>query len=149
MSEEGYKEHMTRGFPKVGDVIFTTEAPLGLVAQIEDDSFALGQRLITFQILNDVMKSAYLKFALMSEPYQKIILEKGTGATVKGIKASLLKEIKIAFPVSLDEQENRIAVIEEVEKHCNDLANNYTKQVSSYQSLKSAILAQELQSEAA
>ena len=149
VSEEGYRQHMTRGFPKVGDVIFTTEAPLGLVAQIEDDSFALGQRLITFQILNDVMKSTYLKFVLMSEPYQKIILEKGTGATVKGIKASLLKEIKIAFPVSLDEQENRIAVIEEVEKNCNDLANNYTKQVSLYQSLKSTILAQELQSEAA
>ena len=149
VSEEGYRQHMTRGFPKEGDVIFTTEAPLGLVAQIEDDSFALGQRLITFQILNDVMKSTYLKFVLMSEPYQKIILEKGTGATVKGIKASLLKEIKIAFPVSLDEQENRIAVIEEVEKNCNDLANNYTKQVSLYQSLKSTILAQELQSEAA
>tara|TARA_Y100001970_G_C14168467_1_gene822719 strand:+ start:308 stop:1513 length:1206 start_codon:yes stop_codon:yes gene_type:complete len=149
VSEEGYKQHMTRGFPKVGDVIFTTEAPLGLVAQIEDDSVALGQRLITFQILNDVIKSIYLKFVLMSEPYQKIILERGTGATAKGIKASLLKEVKITFPVSVDEQMDRIAVIEEVEKYCNALANNYTKKVSSYQSLKSAILSQELKSEAA
>ena len=149
VSEEGYKQHMTRGFPQVGDVIFTTEAPLGLVAQIDDDSVALGQRSITFQILNDVMKSTYLKFALMSEPYQKTILEKGTGATVKGIKASLLKEIKITFPISLDEQDKRIAVIKEVEKNCTDLADNYIRQISSYQSLKSAILAKELQSEAA
>jgi type I restriction enzyme, S subunit len=149
VSEEGYKQHMTRGFPKVGDVVFTTEAPLGLTAQIEDDSFALGQRLITFQILNDVMKNTYLKFALMSETYQKKILEKGTGATVKGIKASILKQIKITFPVSLDEQEDRIALIEKVEKTCNELTVNYTKQISSYQSLKVVILSQELQSEAA
>ena len=146
VSEEGYKQHMTRGFPKVGDVIFTTEAPLGLVAQIEDDSCALGQRLITFQILNNVIKSTYLKFALMSESYQKNILEKGTGATVKGIKASLLKEIKITFPVSLNEQLDRITQIEETEKTCDELTVNYTNQISLYQSLKSAILKQELQS---
>ena len=146
VSEEGYKQHMTRGFPKVGDVIFTTEAPLGLVAQIEDDSCALGQRLITFQILNNVIKSTYLKFALMSESYQKNILEKGTGATVKGIKASLLKEIKITFPVSLNEQLDRITQIEEIEKTCDELTVNYTNQISLYQSLKSAILKQELQS---
>jgi type I restriction enzyme S subunit len=149
VSPEGYRQHMTRGFPKVGDVIFTTEAPLGLVAQIEDDSVALGQRLITFQILNNLMESTYLKYLLMSETYQTEIHNKGTGATVKGIKASLLKEIEISYPVSLDEQRFKIALIEGVEEYNNMLQTNCDEQISLYIFLKAAILEQELQSDIA
>jgi len=149
VSKAEYVNHMTRGFPKAGDVIFTTEAPLALVSQIEDDSCALGQRLITFQIMNNVIKNAYLKFILMSEIYQKIINDNGTGATVKGIKASLLKKIILSFPTSIDEQKNRVAIIEDAERNCNQLQICYANKISALLSLKTAILKKELQSEAA
>ena len=137
---------MVRGFPKVGDVVFTTEAPLGLVAQIEDNSVALGQRLITFQILNSAMKSTYLKFLLMSENYQREIQRKGTGATVKGIKAKLLKEIKVTFPLSLEEQENRVKCIQEFDEYINKLKSILDRKLFCYKSLKTALISQELQS---
>ena len=35
MSEDEYLNWMTRGFPKKGDILFTTEAPLGNVCQLE------------------------------------------------------------------------------------------------------------------
>jgi type I restriction enzyme, S subunit len=45
-----YDGWMTRGFPQKGDVLFTTEAPLGNVAQLDtDETVVIGQRLITFQ----------------------------------------------------------------------------------------------------
>jgi type I restriction enzyme, S subunit len=43
ISDEEYAERMTRGFPEVGDILLTTEAPLGEVALIEDPSVAPGQ----------------------------------------------------------------------------------------------------------
>ncbi len=42
-----YDGWMTRGFPERGDVLFTTEAPLGNVAQLDtDETVVIGQRLI-------------------------------------------------------------------------------------------------------
>ena len=46
ISEEEYGSRMTRGFPEKGDVLVTTEAPLGETAQIEDERVAPGQRII-------------------------------------------------------------------------------------------------------
>ena len=35
-SEDEYQRIMTRGIPQIGDVLFTTEAPLGEVANVDD-----------------------------------------------------------------------------------------------------------------
>ncbi|MDC0625431.1 restriction endonuclease subunit S [Alphaproteobacteria bacterium] len=145
ISEEEYNIRMTRGFPKLGDVVFTTEAPLGLVAQIKDDSVALGQRLITFQIKKKIIQNSYLKYLLMSRRYQQEIFDKGTGATVKGIKASLLKKIEISFPSSLDEQAIRVKNLLLAEENTNELKTIYSLKLNELSNLKSAILVQELQ----
>src|SRR5437879_5625949 len=41
ISEKEYSERMVRGFPELGDVLVTTEAPLGEMAQIIDANVAL------------------------------------------------------------------------------------------------------------
>ncbi len=146
ISEEEYKVRMTRGFPKLGDVVFTTEAPLGLVSQIEDETVALGQRLITFQIKNGVIQNKYLKYALMSRHYQQEIYTNGTGATAKGIKARLLKKIQITFPASNEEQTKRVESLQMAEEKKNELVTLYSSKLVELHKLKSAILAQELQS---
>ena len=90
---------MTRGIPKRGDVLFTTEAPLANVAQIEtDEPVALAQRLITMQAPAGKIDPRFLKWSLLSPQMQADIKEKGTGATVTGIKAKLLKEIPLYVP---------------------------------------------------
>lgn len=47
ISESDYEDWMRRGMPQCGDVIITTEAPMGEVAQLDDRKVALAQRLIT------------------------------------------------------------------------------------------------------
>jgi hypothetical protein len=44
--EEDYEEIMRRGKPRLGDLLFTTEAPLGQVALVDREDIALAQRVI-------------------------------------------------------------------------------------------------------
>ena len=98
---EAYASWMTRGIPKRGDVLFTTEAPLANVAQIDtDEPVALAQRLIAMQAPAGKIDPRFLKWSLMSPQMQADIKEKGTGATVTGIKAKLLKEIPLYVPAA-------------------------------------------------
>jgi type I restriction enzyme, S subunit len=113
IAEKDYKSWMTRGFPKVGDVLFTTEAPLGNVAQLKtNDRIALAQRMITFQSY-EFLNSTFLKYNLQSPQFQKLLNSKGTGTTVKGIKASVLKQLEIPLP-SITEQHSIVSKIEEL-----------------------------------
>ena len=105
VAEDAYEGWMTRGFPQFGDVLFTTEAPLGNVTQLDtDERVIVGQRLITMQPDQGILLSNFLKFALMSPQMQTEILIRGTGATVLGIKARLLKTVSIRFPKELEDQ---------------------------------------------
>ena len=49
ISPEEYDRFMVRGFPQVGDVLLTTEAPLGMVARLDRSDVALAQRLLTLR----------------------------------------------------------------------------------------------------
>jgi type I restriction enzyme S subunit len=108
-----YDEWMTRGFPQQGDVLFTTEAPLGNVAQIDtSETVVIGQRLITMHPDADLIDQSFLKYALMSPQIQKEIWSHATGATVLGIKAKLLKKVPIHYP-RLSEQRAIVSILDE------------------------------------
>ena len=98
ISKEDYPKWMTRGFPKVGDVVLTTEAPLGEVAQIKDASFALAQRIITIRGKEGIIDNGYLKYFLQSSKGQHRLKERETGTTVTGIKSAELKQVLISAP---------------------------------------------------
>lgn len=98
ISEEDYDEVMRRGKPKLGDVLITTEAPLGNVASIDREEVALAQRVIKFRGKVNVLQNSFLKHCLMSSCFQKEIDEKSSGSTAKGIKGSELHKIQISFP---------------------------------------------------
>ena len=115
ISKETYDKVMTRGFPRVGDVVFTTEAPLGNVCRIPsiDTEFYIGQRIITMQ--TDSLEPAYLEYALASNEFRKKLNAKASGSTVTGIRSKLLE--KLTIPVPPLELQNRFAAfITEVDK---------------------------------
>ena len=97
---ENYNSVMTRGYPKINDVLFTTEAPLGNVCRIPDvyDKFCVGQRLITMQPKKDILTSEYLEMALLSEEFQEEMWRRLSGSTVKGIRSKLLVKIQVSVP---------------------------------------------------
>jgi len=97
VSEEDYERWMTRGFPTKGDILITTEAPLGNICFVPNHTFALAQRAICLHLTSRVNPD-YLFFYLMSPEFQTKLINLSTGTTAKGIKASKLKQIQIPIP---------------------------------------------------
>lgn len=120
ISEEEYVSWMTRGFPKLEDLLFTPEAPLGNVAIIDiKERFALAQRAICFQ-LHESKCAGFLRIIIMSKPFQEQLSLNATGMTATGIKASKLKEIVIPVP-PLKEQHRIVAKVDELMTLCDQL----------------------------
>jgi type I restriction enzyme S subunit len=98
ISEEDYEAWMTRGYPEIGDVVLTTEAPLGEVAQIKSLPVALAQRIVTLRGKRDVLDSGYLLYLLQSQEMQSKLIGRSSGTTVIGIKQSELRKIEVSLP---------------------------------------------------
>jgi restriction endonuclease S subunit len=99
IAEADYDSWMTRGIPKVGDVLFTMKAPLGNVAEITStERLALAQRLVALCPNRELLLGAFLKDILLTRQLQNKILAHQSGTTVYGIRASVLKELTIPVP---------------------------------------------------
>lgn len=95
---EEYSQWMNRGLPKLGDVLFTTEAPLGNVCMFPNDAlYALGQRTLTLRVKKDNC-GEFLFYLLQFPKNQSEIFNRSTGSTAKGIKSSIFKTIPFRFP---------------------------------------------------
>ena len=143
IASTGYEDWMTRGIPQKGDVLFTTEAPLANVAQLDtDEKVAFAQRIIIMQPNAAKLDSTFLKCLLLSQPVQQRIRAKGTGATVQGIKASLLKLIEISFPKSLTEQEQLVVTLDALRDETQRLESLYQQKLTALDDLKKSLLHQ-------
>ncbi len=98
ISESDYEDWMRRGMPQCGDVIITTEAPMGEVAQLDDRKVALAQRLITLRGKKDLLNNNFLRFVLQSSILQNELRKRESGTTVTGIKQSELRKVLLPIP---------------------------------------------------
>ena len=135
ISKETYDRVMTRGFPKIGDVVFTTEAPLGNVCRIPyiDTEFYIGQRIITMQ--TECLEPAYLEYALSSDKFREKIAEKSSGSTVTGIRSKLLEQLTIPVPPMVL-QTKFAAFVEQVDKSKFEIQ----KSIEKLEMLKKALM---------
>ena len=128
IAESAYEEVMSRGKPEIGDVLFTTEAPLGKVASIDRTDIALAQRVIKFRADAQYLDNYFLKYWLMSGYMQDQLRTWSSGSTAEGIKASRLRRLQILLP-PLKEQleivkfiEKKLIEVRELRTHVeNDL----------------------------
>lgn len=98
ISPSEYKRFMVRGFPKVGDVLLTTEAPMGMVARLDRDDVGIAQRLLTLRGKQGVLDNEYLLYFLQSTIGQSLLKARETGTTVTGIKQAEFRKIQISIP---------------------------------------------------
>jgi type I restriction enzyme S subunit len=98
ISLEEYYRFMVRGIPKTGDVLLTTEAPLGNVARLDKEDIALAQRVLALRGKQGVLDTGFLYYYLRSPIGQAKLIEKETGTTVTGIKQSEFRRIEIDIP---------------------------------------------------
>lgn len=116
VSDETYRNSMTRGFPKANDVLFTTEgATFGYTCRIprEFQKFAVGQRLITL-VCKDGFQPEVLEFVLNDPHIQKKLNSRLSGSAALGIRSAELAKVTIPSPPS-EAQIQFSAVVKKVE----------------------------------
>ncbi len=120
ISVEDYDNVMSRGLPKVGDILLTTEAPMGEITMVDREDIALAQRIIKYRGKNNLLDNAYLKYCFLSSYFQKLLDLNSVGSTVKGIKGSRLKKLKIMIP-PLKEQKQIAKILSTTDEKLDNL----------------------------
>lgn len=100
ISENLYNKIMTRWFPNVNDVLFTTEwATMWYTCRIPNlNKFAVWQRLITLQPILWLCKSEFLDFIMNTDFFFSEITKRATWSSAKWIRSSEFKKIQIPLP---------------------------------------------------
>lgn len=137
--EELYNEWMVRGFPELGDVLVTMEAPLGETAQITETHIALAQRIILLKADKAKIQNDYLKYFLASSAGQGELWSRATGSTAIGIKASHLKEVIVIVP-PVEEQNEIVKVIKQEEDKVFALIPKVEQAIDHLQEYRTALI---------
>lgn len=84
----------------MGDVVLTTEGPLGEVAQLDQETvhYALGQRIVVLRGKAGILDNTFLRFLLQSTIAQNRLHSYATGTTVAGISQKALRQLPLPVP---------------------------------------------------
>lgn len=103
--EELYNKWMSGKELQKNQVIFTTEAPMGNVAQIPDENkYILSQRTIAFKVNDSKIIDDFLAVLLRSKSTFDSLLSLTSGGTAKGVSQKSLEELSVFIPNNLKEQ---------------------------------------------
>jgi type I restriction enzyme S subunit len=84
---------------KKGDVLLTSEAPLGEVAMVpSDEDLVLSQRLFALRTKSELLDSRYLMYFFQSNAGQDKLKGRSSGSTVVGIRQAELINISVPCP---------------------------------------------------
>lgn len=121
--KERYLAVMSRGIPQLGDVLITTEAPCGNVAQIDRVDVALAQRVIKYRGNKHKINNTFLKYVFLSPVFQSKLKKNSTGGIVGGIKGSVLHQMSIKFPGDIMEQQKIADCLSEIDTMITEQSN--------------------------
>jgi type I restriction enzyme S subunit len=135
IAEENYDAWMRRGLPNQWDILLTTEAPLGEVAQLRTiERVALAQRVILLRGNPKVIDQGYFFQAVKSPFVQSELAARATGTTVLGIKQSELRRVRIPlFPLRTQR------IIACILSAYDDLIENNTRRIQILEQMAQAL----------
>ncbi|MGI3213083.1 restriction endonuclease subunit S [Roseovarius tibetensis] len=102
---EDWEKLSARGKPRIGDVLFTTEAPLGQVAQVDRTDVAFAQRIMKFRANAALVSNDFLALFMISASFQRSLQLFSSGSTAAGIKSERLAHLFGLVPPELDQAE--------------------------------------------
>jgi type I restriction enzyme S subunit len=141
VKSEEYEQIMRRGLPEIGDVVFTTEAPLGEVANVDRTDVAFAQRVIKFRGKVEKLDNYYLKYWIMSHGFQHDLQSYATGSTATGIKASKLSKLIILLP-RLEEQKAIVNFLDQKTAEIDDLIFDIYTQIQKLKEYRQSLISE-------
>jgi type I restriction enzyme, S subunit len=127
IAEDAYSDWMRRGLLMHGDVLLTTEAPLGQVAMVDDPGVALAQRVIVLRADQRFCSPEWLYWYLRSPQGQAELELRATGSTALGIKADRLRGVPIPM-VKPAEAKERLAQLQSQVSQIENLQGELSRQ---------------------
>lgn len=139
VAEDAYDEIMRRGLPILGDILFTTEAPLGNVALVDRTDIALAQRIIRFRLQPDRFRTKFALYAMMADHFQAQLEGLSTGSTAEGLKASKLHILRIVAP-PLEMQREIEAYLDRETARIDDMIAKVEQAIERLQEYRAALI---------
>ncbi|ECI8717355.1 restriction endonuclease subunit S [Klebsiella pneumoniae] len=128
ISKSDYSIVMRRGTAKIGDILITTEAPCGFVAQVDNENIALAQRVIKYRSKDKNLSNSFLKHYLLGSQFQEKLMNTATGSTVKGIKGSKLHQLTVPIP-SVNAQEKIVRILDKFDTLTNSINEGLPREI--------------------
>ncbi|WP_290627734.1 restriction endonuclease subunit S [Lactobacillus sp.] len=121
-NDDLYKIWMTGNELYQGQVLLTTEAPVGNVAQVPDnEKYILSQRVIALVPNEKLITNDFLAFILSTPRVQNDLQRLATGGTAQGISQRSLKHLKITIPKNLENQIRITNIVNNINENLMDL----------------------------
>lgn len=99
VSQETYDRWITRGLLEAGDVLITTEAPVGEVALLPgDQTYLITRRLMALRGRTDDLDNRFLKYSLMYKKNIERLLSSVRGSTVPRVLKTDITGLEIDIP---------------------------------------------------
>ena len=120
-----------------GQVLFTTEAPMGNVAQVPDNrQYILSQRTIAFDVREDIITENFLATLLRSPAVFNTLTSLSSGGTAKGVSQKSLAGVEVRIPVDLREQ----ALLATYFHNLDNLITLHQRELEKLQGVKKSLL---------
>ncbi|EQB9713148.1 restriction endonuclease subunit S [Yersinia enterocolitica] len=135
--QELYDKWMSGSELHQGQVLFTTEAPMGNVAQVPNtDKYILSQRTIAFITKSETIAEDFLAVLLRSSKVFRELSALSSGGTAKGVSQKVLANLIVSIPTDLIEQ----TAIGNYFQKLDNLINRHQQQITKLNNIKQACL---------
>lgn len=136
-NQELYDKWMTGNELHKGQVLFTTEAPMGNVAQVPDNRrYILSQRTIAFDVKDNLLTENFFAIVLRTPTVFAYLTALSSGGTAKGVSQKSLSSVEIRLPRDLKEQE----IIADTFTNLDHLITLHQRKLESLKKIKKSLL---------
>lgn len=112
VDRETWSARNSGGSPRIGDILFTREAPAGEACMVPSHKICLGQRMVLLRIDDRTCVGEFLMWQIYSDRVQDRFRLAANGSTVGNVRLPVLRSTPIWLP-SLDEQRRIASYLDE------------------------------------
>lgn len=136
-----YESLTAKSRPKQGDVLVTKDGSLGRVALLaKKTEVCVNQSIAVLTPRRDVIRPELLAHLLRSESYNSALVYNAGGTTIKHLYITRMSKQRVAFPPSLDDQDDLIDALRAVEARGARLDSELARSVALLREHRQALI---------
>lgn len=139
VSEATWRERNAGGAPRLGDVLFTREAPAGEACMVPDINVCLGQRMVLLRVNQARADGRFIMWQIYSRIVQDYFRAHSNGSTVNNVRLPLLRGLPIWLP-SVGEQRQVTAYLDDQTSRIDELISESEDLITLSQERRAALI---------